>query len=148
MMAVSSPRLGGFASVLLLASPATAADTCWRRVETQRNECRDNPCSDICIGEVDKLFRQWESCLDVHDSLIDLFDEEIWECFDDYELGHPYICTHMAMFAKACEEELMAEYGFIDLHRTGGAPSQQCAKVVDGCTGVRDEGSNHVGCRS
>ena len=37
---------------------------------------------------------------------------QVWDCFDDYSLSHPYVCSHMALFASACEDELRHASGF------------------------------------
>ena len=56
----------------------------------------------------------------------------MWECFEGFtDRQNPYVCSHMALFAKACEEELTRTFGSVDLVR-GGEP---CRRVQDGCTG-------------
>ena len=58
----------------------------------------------------------------------------MWECFDgltDQQI--PYICSHMALFAKACEEELTRTYGSAGYELVRGGES--CRRVQDGCTG-------------
>ena len=56
----------------------------------------------------------------------------MWECFDGLTDGqNPYVCSHMAQFAKACEEELTRTFGSTELVRGG----ESCRRVQDGCTG-------------
>ena len=56
----------------------------------------------------------------------------MWECFEGFtDRQNPYVCSHMALFAKACEEELTRTFSSADLVR-GGEP---CRRVQDGCTG-------------
>ena len=56
----------------------------------------------------------------------------MWECFDGLtDRQNPYVCSHMALFAKACEEELTRTFGSADLVRGG----ESCRRVQDGCTG-------------
>ena len=66
---------------------------------------------------------------------------QVWDCFDDYSLSHPYVCSHMALFASACEDELRHASGAAAL----AAGSPLCARVQDGCTGGDADGDAGVG---
>lgn len=121
--------------VLSLLLVVGARAECWRDLQKVKDACRTSPCSDACIGRADDLFRRWDTCADVRDGLVNLFDKKVWDCFNDYSLGHPYVCAHMALFSKICRVELTSAYGSVDFSRHGHASSAQCARVQDGCTG-------------
>jgi hypothetical protein len=105
---------------------------CWKDLSKLQETCNRNKCSNDCIGQSDDLFRRWDSCTDIHSGLISAFDQQVWECFEGFTATqNPYVCSHMALFAKACEEELKRTFGSVDLTRE----SEQCRRVQDGCTG-------------
>ena len=106
---------------------------CSRQTSKLLNDCSHEKCSNACIGQSDSLFRQWDSCSSAErNSIISAFEQHVWECFDGYmDSQNPYVCSHMAMFAKACEQELTRKFGGVDLVEG----SQQCRHVQDGCTG-------------
>lgn len=106
---------------------------CSRQTSRLLNDCSQEKCSNACIGQSDSLFRQWDTCSSAErNSIISAFEQHVWECFDGYmDKQNPYVCSHMAMFAKACEQELTRDFGGVDLVEG----SQQCRRVQDGCTG-------------
>ena len=70
-------------TLLALAAPAVALDplgSCWRSLESLRDECSDHPCSNDCIGKTDELFRRWDECADARDGLVDLFNQQVDSC--------------------------------------------------------------------
>ena len=70
-------------TLFALAAPAVALDplgSCWRSLESLRDECSDHPCSNDCIGKTDELFRRWDECADARDGLVDLFNQQVDSC--------------------------------------------------------------------
>ena len=55
----------------------------------------------------------------------------MWECFEGFtDRQSPYVCSHMALFAKACEEEITRTLGEGTLLVRGG---ESCRRVQVSC---------------
>ena len=87
-------------TLFVLAAPAVALDplgSCWRSLESLRDECSDHPCSNDCIGKTDELFRRWDECADARDGLVDLFNQQVDSAIAIFR------ATISAQFSPVCD---------------------------------------------